>query len=322
MCEITPRNNEIYMRIEKFKEYEYTNCIVHEMKERSIGINPIEIQKIYDEKSKGYSDTSLDVSHVRLSSRSSLRDYVFNIFPSLYNDLLKEIKNKHEKLAEDKLKQIILNGPIPIKYLIQEYINKDNISFIEIIYSNDEGVMETLTKDKLKGIIEKTNFAHSLIPNFGYLRIFPKDYKFIVLYDINLALPLNELIAYIKKIKDDFDTNKFVLDTPSEMMKNDYSNKKICSKNETILRRYKKIEVFKKNKEKKNEINTFKILSSRTKVADMFYIYDQEEKGFTKKEILNELIDYHSTFDSDRYDNYLLTAEKYIDEEYYLNLIK
>lgn len=322
MGKILPRNHEIYMKIEDYEEYEYTNCIVHEMNERSIGTDPKEIQKNHTENSKAYTCTNLDVSHIKLSPRCTLRDYIFNIFPSLYDNLSKEIKKTHKNLKKDELKSEILKKSIPIKDIIQQYINKDSVNFNEIFYTNDKGEMKILTKDELKIIIEGTNLSHVIIPQFYYPIFLPKDHKFVALYNINLALPIDELKDYITKIKKDFDTNKLILDTPSEMMNMDYINKEKCTQEESISMRYKGIETFKKNGEKKYNINTFDIIYSHVKFADMLYIYDQDDEGFTKKQILDELINYHTTFDKDRYDKYLLTAEKYIDDEYYLNLIK
>ncbi|MBP9723158.1 MAG: hypothetical protein KBD64_08450, partial [Gammaproteobacteria bacterium] len=54
MNEILRRNHDIYMRIEKFEDYEFFNCIAYEMFQRSIGIEPLNIQKQYQENSKGY----------------------------------------------------------------------------------------------------------------------------------------------------------------------------------------------------------------------------------------------------------------------------
>jgi hypothetical protein len=322
MEEITPRNNGIYIKIENYKKYEYTNCIVREMEERSLGTDPKKIQSIFNESSTIYTCSVISVSDVKLSARCTLRDYIFNIFPSLYDELSKEIKKTHKNLNEDKLKSEILNNSIPIKYIIQQYMNKNNVNFNEIIYTKDDGQMEVLTKDKLNKIIEDTNYANSIVPQFSYPINIPKDYKFVALHNINLTLPIDELTAYITKIKEDFDTNKLILDTPLEMMNIDYINKIKCTQNEAKSKRYRSIVIFKKNGEKKDNINTFDIINSPGKFADMLYIYDQENKSFTKKQILDELINYHITFDKDRYDKYLLTAEKYIDDEYYLNLIK
>jgi len=313
MREITTRNNEVYQRIEQLKTYEYTNCIVYEMMERSVGSTPEDIHKTYNKDTKGYSCTELDISHVSLSSRVTLRDYIFNIFPSLYEDISKKIKKENQKCTGDELKVSILNREISIKYIIQNYMQKDNVIFNEIFYASDEGKIEQLTQIKLKKIIEKINFSRMIVPHFGYNTVLPEDYKFVALYDINLVLPVDELVDYIKKIKNDFDTNKLDIDTASEVM---------SDVNKSTLKRYEQIQTYKKNGDKNKLINTFNIIKTERNAADMFYIYDQECQGFEKKEILNELVDHHGSFDTIRYDEYLLTAEKYIDEKYYLKLIK
>lgn len=276
MNEILRRNHDIYMRIEKFEDYEFFNCIAYEMFQRSIGIEPLNIQKQYQENSKGYLIQGYDnLGNIKLTSTCSLEDYIFSIFPSLYDDLLNKLKKENP-----------------------------------------------LTKKKLIDIIKNTNYSYNIVSNFKYKYNIINNYKFINLLNLNLALPKKELVAYLTKIKDDFDRNELVLDTPSEILHKDYINKTKITLQESIINRHDKIEVYKKNGEIKYEIDPYTILNSKENMADALYIYDQEELNYSKNEILDELLMHHDKFDSDRYDKYLKFAKKFIEEEAYKNLIK
>lgn len=323
MNEILRRNHDIYMRIEKFEDYEFFNCIAYEMFQRSIGIEPLNIQKQYQENSKGYLIQGYDnLGNIKLTSTCSLEDYIFSIFPSLYDDLLNKLKKENPNLGDKELNDNVMNMSISIEYIIEKYLKKEDIPFNEIIYKTDEGKRAYLTKKKLIDIIKNTNYSYNIVSNFKYKYNIINNYKFINLLNLNLALPKKELVAYLTKIKDDFDRNELVLDTPSEILHKDYINKTKITLQESIINRHDKIKVYKKNGEIKYEIDPYTILNSKENMADALYIYDQEELNYSKNEILDELLMHHDKFDSDRYDKYLKFAKKFIEEEAYKNLIK
>lgn len=316
MSELLSRDNEIYKRIENFKEYEYTYCIAYEMMQRSFGE-----KCILKKDTKGYICKPIDISDIMLSSKCNLRDYIFNIFPSLYNDLLKQ-KNKESHNLTDEERIQFLNTPISLEYIIEHYINNGEKQFQNIFYEKSKNKMEELTKEKLIDIIKnEKKISRPILPDFAYESVVPKEHKFVALYNINLALPVKELVCYIEKIKKDFDTNNLILDTPIEILSEDYIKKELCTQEDSIQKRYGKIERFKKNGEKKSKMDVYSILKESKKVADMLYIYDNEYNNFNKPEIIQELITYHGKFDTDRYDNYLKIAEKFINDNAYKKLI-
>lgn len=104
-----------------------------------------------------------------------------------------------------------MNMSISIEYII-ENILKRRYPFNKIIYKTDEGKRAYLTKKKLIDIIKNTNYSYNIVSNFKYKYNIINNYKFINLLNLNLALTQKELVAYLTKIKDDFDRNELVLD--------------------------------------------------------------------------------------------------------------
>jgi hypothetical protein len=317
MNKIEKRNNERYTRIEKLNPYEFTNCIAYELQMRK---QNKENEIIYNE-TNGYILHYIPISEIRITDKLNLKDLIYQIFPSLYDDAKNLIKKKEPAISDEKLEKTIKDASIDIKDIIQNYIKNETIVFNEVLYENNDK-MEKLTKNSLIEILNKTSFAPILAPNFSIPPTYQKHHKYVTLYNINLELPEKDLIEYIKKIKKDYDTNKLKIEMPVDLINDNFKeNNKLCTQQEYQRRKYKEVEIRKKN-------GTVSVKSSKIvfdaaeKVADMLYIYDQSKKGFTIKEIRPSLSDYYiSEFTYDTYYFYEAVAKEFIDNNGYLELV-
>lgn len=94
--------------------------------------------------------------------------------------------------------------------LIQEF---DEIK----INKNGEVIKITSTLSQVNK--DKVINLNRIYPNEDIKRlIIPKEYNKNVSLKLNLNLPKNELIAYISKIKDDFDKDNSIIKTPLELL--------------------------------------------------------------------------------------------------------
>jgi hypothetical protein len=176
------------------------------------------------------------------------------------------------------------NAHVPLKGIPNTIVNKFDKKLIELL--------DLKNFDVYAGIIYS---RPELINSFK------KEIKI----ELNLSLPKNELIAYISKIKDDFDECNSVIKHPLELIK-EKSNKI----DENLL-------IHKGN----GKYNKYR-------VADMFFIYDGMKKGMKKAKIINELNYYYydkdnknTNFTYDTLNTYYEKAIELIDNLKYKELI-
>jgi hypothetical protein len=317
MNKIEERNSEKYTRIENLNPYEFTNCVAYELQMRK---QNRESEIIYNE-TNGYILHGISISEIKITNKINLKDLIYQIFPSLYDDAKNLIKKKEPAISDEKLEKTIKDANIDIKDIILNYIKNETIVFNEVFYENNDK-MEKLTKAKLIEIINKTSFAPNITPNFSVPPTYQKHHKYVTLHSINLELPEKDLVEYIKKIKKDYDTNKLNIKMPVDLISDNFKeNNELCTQREYENKKYKKIKIEKKTGNsivKQSKI----VFNSAKKVADMLYIYDQTKRSFTMKEIRPLLTDYYeSEFTYDTYYFYEAVAKEFIDNNGYLELV-
>lgn len=234
----------------------------------------------------------ISINEINFKNKS-MNNYKKLIFKYKLNrvSLIKKIMNKYDmyyipvndNLKEKKTKLMQINKNIPLKLLDKNFYN-------ELDFSN----------------ISKKNIK--IKPSIKSMLQF--DEAKIIDLPININLPIEELIAYIIKIKKDYEEKNSNLEHPLEIFGKQFYQADKPSKSSEI-------EVANRDLMKKN-------------IADAFYIYDVEKYFLDKKEELkkkkNDKISKLNNDDSfdeiqdiiEKYDNEI---KKYSNEEF-INYIK
>jgi len=131
--------------------------------------------------------------------------------------------------------------------------------------------------------------------------------------ELNLSLPINELVAYLKHIKRDQDKNPDMTAAPIELLGESLgaADYEVCMSNGKCF-------------------DARRHLSKQEKLADMFFIYDGIKAGMKKSQIIDELFDYQLDktddiaktvrVDPKTLNRYYQIASEYIDGEKYKEL--
>lgn len=218
MDKLPERDDLIYKEIEEFQDYELTNCIAYEMAIRNNQINMLiknwrKKERIFFKYCEEYYKTNeINLNEVKISLdlekiTNDLINFGFsekNIFSLNIDKIGKNMENLH----------IIMIYP---KSFMTE---KD-----KPIYKNPK------TREEFKENAEAENknlgygkFDENLNLSFPIIETYIKRPKFSFrnmkkpLIDINLNLPKEELIAYISKIKDEYDKDNSIIKTPLELL--------------------------------------------------------------------------------------------------------
>ncbi len=217
MNDLPKRDDKIYKEIEEFKDYELTYCIAYEM-----AIRNDEVKRLFgilEDKKKNFKidDNTVKIIQTMMRVHGELRNYGLDYITS----------NAHKYAIDYKIDN---------ELVAYQYDNELNYSDMLV-----NKVINNKTNNKLN-IIEKM-----YKPNFSRPQLTFKNSK-IISVDINPALPKKELLAYIEKIKDDFDKGYLEIQTPAELL------------NEEI--------------QKVDNFDTRAMLTKQKRLADMFFIYD------------------------------------------------
>jgi len=226
--EIPKRNDRIYKEIESFEDYELTRCIVYEMAIRS-GEDFRYVDE-YEEWDFNQEDHYL-LSDISLLGYFTLADKITEIYPTYIEDTHKKAFDIFKKqynpahYSEEILKQMysqaqnyyfnqIANN---LTYFIDNFLMNTNKEFIPItVPTLSEDV--TIDKNYLIDIIKQTNKPQH-IPIIRYNRPeVTSNLSKVISLNINMALPLNELIAQITKIKKEFEGNQQKIKTTVELL--------------------------------------------------------------------------------------------------------
>jgi hypothetical protein len=323
------RSDTIYQIIEGFREdnkkgfedYEYTNCIAYEMAIRNDEVITIieQIKKIIDcVQSK---DLEFDIylflfSEMNLVNLGKREEYeILNNKLKLYGfgyseyTLLSNTEKRRSSLSASlnmvfSLSKEKRNEILKIEY---DFIESLKISDKEKALLRCEVLKEGCKYQEDSKRIIKDYFSKENL-KIGGLSLKPElKFDSNVKYDIslNLALPKDELIAYISKIKDEYDKDNSIIKSPFELIGEDLD---IADENLLIHK------------------GTGKY--NKYRVADMFFIYDGMKKGMKKAQIINELNYYYydkdnknTNFTYDTLKNYYEKAIEFIDNLKYKELI-
>lgn len=224
------RSDIIYKEIEKFEDYEYTNCIAYEMMIRNK-----EFLKDSDE--------------------------VFSFVPIFIKDgYIYENKNyNHQKLYElitKYSKKWGIDEDSLLNY--NDYkINKMSMGY-SVFYKSEDNIFFEAEIDKTAKLNKNDNIENFVNLTFQRPKI-RLQYSRIINLDLNLNLPIDELIAFISKIKDDYDKNILTIKSPLELLG-----------------------------ESLNKVNNKKI--NKKLIADKFFIYDYVKIRQEEIKINNEIL--------------------------------
>jgi len=306
MIDLPKRSDSTYKEIEDFKDYEFTNCIAYEM-----AIRNEELQKIIKK----------------------------------FNDLIPEIDFDKDKLVNED--EFLLFEKYKEHYHIDtsfcNFYKKTNLNFFENsekIHDNRrelegeiiEGIL-TLDwkKHQDKAIIEDSKFLQFKRPRLSI----PKKLDKTIDLKINLNLPKDELIAYISKIKDEYDKDNSIIQSPLELIGIDVekaANKKINKKliadkffiYDYVTSRLKQIRednlsMYEEYEEQKQEILNNKYIDSKDRKIQLKELKREFEENTNIRK--DELFDGIEGFSSGTAKRYYYDIKPFIDDCKYKELI-
>lgn len=353
---IVSRKDKIYTEIDNFKSYELTPCITYEMAIRNKEVkfllekyDKIKAMKNLDScifKGKIYSknmfyeykvseeyenlthEEYVDLMFQKFKTYEMLIEKDYKNFLVSYIDKCTELSitelNVLEKKILDELindylvyptgyKRQIING----KYIFLEKITNSKKEKAEI-FVTDENVEDKGINIRSGEIIHnefiqiqriyrntETYLANNIIPNFNRQ---VNDQNQISIA-INFSLPENEIVEYITRIK-----KKINPKTPFELFGNKLDKANDISNIEII-----------DSKNTKINMDMTKGEKPQNKFADMLYVYDMKNKGFTYSQIIEEINKYYSnkitSISEKTVIKYFFMAKSYIEDKKYKELI-
>jgi hypothetical protein len=348
---IVPRKDKRYTEIDNFESYELTPCITYEMAIRNKEVKFL-LEK-YD-KIKGMKNSNSCMFKGLVFSKNMFYQYKVseeyeNLTHKEYVDLMFQKFKTYKMLIEEDYKNFLVSyidkctelGITELnvleKKILDELINdylvyptgyKRQISdgksmfFEEITNSKKEKKEEFVTDENIED--KSINIRSAKIINDEFIqiqRIYRDSEKYLVnnirqvndqnqiSIAINFSLPENEIVEYITRIK-----KKISPRTPFELLGNKLDKANDISN----------IEVTDLNN-KKISIDMTKGEKPQNKFADMLYVYDMKNKGFTYSQIIDEINEYYSnkttSISEKTVIKYFLVAKNYIENEKYKELI-
>ncbi|MFW3341210.1 hypothetical protein [Aliarcobacter butzleri] len=281
MDKLPQRDDLIYKEIEKFQDYELTNCISYEMAIRDSQLR-INILNCFEEISV-YVSSLINIKEEK--TRKLLIELIENIFLNYNIDIrvhgnIKFLYSLHyissnQKNMIDEICNYFIEKEDVNNTILEKYLEDEGLGFKE--YSNYSGYsikqntfIKNLNKHSLNDIKDEViigNINKSdilFLPNFSR-PIIPIDNRIsrISRIELNLNIDVEELVSYIRYIKADLDNkNSFILKSPLEMIEYEFEsndNKRTPKKPKAFV------------------------------YADWFYIYDywkyEKTQGKTDKDI-------------------------------------
>ena len=233
------RNDKQYLDVESFEEYEFTKCIAYEMAIRNDRV--VEIVK-NELTNPGMANMEEEKELIyEYAIESGYHDYhFFKEEIKIYNKYFKEFIDHKEDIPKQTKEDIWKSeGYKSSKFIIQDGF-----------YHRSVVAMDGITPYYESNVIS---------PYFKRPRMYSELSDNEVAVYIDLALPENELIAYIKHLKKLYNRNIFT--TPYD----EFIHK-----------------IAKTDKHKKS-------LPKGSKMADIFFVYDCLKLGYKKSKIRNEI---------------------------------
>lgn len=253
MNKLPQRSDLIYKEIEEFQDYELTNCIAYEM-----AIRNEELKELLKEiiQYPLYEFSPYEDKHIKLDEKLEKNYFInFKIRKHIEKSYEEYLKKYHKEFYErqeyikimiafenKKFEKYIINNIIEYEDKVQNYFysNFEKLKFEYDKFTTEEDkthnnsrplfhelsivdicekfkTVEQIKKEEKKSyttIIEDRNFLRLKRPRLSI----PKELDKTIKFNINLNLPKEELIAYISKIKDEYDKDNSIIKTPLELL--------------------------------------------------------------------------------------------------------
>ena len=333
--EILLRSDDAYIEIEQFKEYEFSWCIAFEMAKR----NP---RLIKDVKRfiRFYKDHKSQIDFIPHSIESFEEDFKYRIH--------RRAKAIFE-IGYDYFAQTHWLAPIDLYHITgdktalemaevythqfhhiqaqlpnERFTLKDDkgVMFESSVQLNNEHFFhdkKSASNEEILEAIEDFDIDPSLIESqrkatesFSRPKLsIPAIYNKSIGLELNLALPKNELLAYVSLIKEKFDEQKDLIKSPIELL-----GAKLSS---VGLEEIDAEQMYKKDRRK----------TLPEKCADLFFIYDCNANNLSMDYAMNRLdrywIEERKTIETrmgiKTYKHYLKTAKEFIGNRKYQSLL-
>jgi hypothetical protein len=332
--EILLRSHEAYCEIEQFKAYEFSWCIAFEMAKRDPKLLK-EVRRFiaFCKKHKEhitfipFSEAFEEAFEYRLHRRAKA------IFAYGYDYLAQEHWLSPIDLyyiTEDKMALEMAEVYVHQFHDIQDKLpnerftleDEEGILFESSVNFNNEHFFddnETVSDESIVEAIEAFDIDPSLIEsqrkateNFSRPKLsIPALYNKSIQVELNLALPKNELLAYVSLIKEKYDEEKSLVKSTVELLDTN-----------TLSIRLEAIDaeqVYKKDKRK----------TLPEKCADLFFIYDCQANNLSMDYTIDRLNRYWNEernafpekFQIKTYKRYLKLAKEFIEKRQYQSLL-
>ncbi len=314
------RSDKQYIEVEEFANYELTQCIAYEMAIRNkenlqeldtlidyYDKNKIKIFDLSPATSYRFSDEYLELDKLIENIDFLSKDYVEERIDKEVSNIIKSISEFKTEMYPDDYGEPRIDKSEIIKrksYIIQTHLTK--YEEYTMVDSQDPLQIEEVVPSyyTTSGIEIAENFKR---PKF----IIDPMKSLNAKVKLDLNRPLDELLAYITHIKNDLEQNKDVLKAPLELFHRQLqkADNLVCN-------------------DKGKCFDPRKVLSTQQKMADMFFIYDSLELGYTQTKIRNEVYNYYAdksidsiTLDPATLRKYRDIAVDYIDNKRYKEMI-
>lgn len=217
MDKLPQRDDLIYKEIEEFQDYELTNCIAYEMaiRNKDAAKKIAILKRINNLKNKIIKKIKMRTNNYYLS---------YSKYPIILKDIMKEVliyKLKKEFGINYNYSEIEEN-PIGIKFvrytqLYSEAMMSELISLDKRFRHKTKANFITKQGYIIEQIYNRKREIKSEISS-NFKRKLTLKNELNIKIDLSFNLPKEELIAYISKIKDDFDKDNSIIKTPLELL--------------------------------------------------------------------------------------------------------
>jgi hypothetical protein len=344
MDTLPQRSDLIYKEIEEFQDYELTNCIAYEMAVRNeeAARKLVVLKRIETLKYK-------IIEKIRARTNNYYSSY--RKYPIIFEDIIVKvlISRLKKEFGINYNYSAIEENPMGIKFvrytsLYSEAMRSELLSFDKKIRHKTKTNFITKQGYLIEQIYNRKREIKSEISSNFRRKLTLKNSLNIKL-DLNLNLPKDELIAYITKIKDDFDKDNSIIKTPLELLGETLENENIDIKNlpkRDIKRIYADMfyiydyftfqdKKYKNEREKlKNKLKTkikeinkkwdYDKSDKKEKIEQLNDDYKIEKQKYSKEQIIYELME-KLTFNKTKVNDYLKIMRMFIVDLEYKKLL-
>ena len=294
------RSDGRYKEIEKFKDYELTQCIAYEMAVRNEEIKELAYKRDSTSILNMFDETW--IKRMNTISTKEEEDEILDEFTKIAVaniEMYKENQRLRKEIIEKSYFDIANQKGSKINDLLSNVFYKDYVSRetqrIQAKKSHliDTGSMKYAFTDEGKADTKKKGVIKydELYPVFSrHIPIIPEDLSKEIDIVINMALPKNEILSYIDKIKSNYDKNPQLFKSASLLSSLSSIDKEIFT-----------IKIKTKKKGSSSNLNMPEKKQQEV-YADLFFLYDVMEDASIKKQ--------KDKFDHFRYEMIMYYGEK------------